>query len=269
LYYYGDILFLSNRYLDLDDQLQKHKHNLGKMTGKKYLITGGWGRLGSHMKDSIPSVASRKNQMNILSTNQVEYLVKTAKFDAILHLAAISNQKLAEKEKLLSYQVNVLGTRNVAEIAQKYSLKLYYISTDYVFPGTKGNYKETDDASPANWYGFTKYAGELEVKNAIEDYCIIRTSFRPTKWEFPTAYTNVYTSADYVDIIAKEIILCLDYNLNDIIHIGTSIKSFYELAKIRNPNIIPEKCHDQTFPKRRDLNIDKWLFEKKKRGTYE
>jgi hypothetical protein len=79
-------------------------------------------------------------------------------------------------------------------------------------------------------------------------------------------YTNVYTSADYIDIIAKEIILCLNYNLNGIIHIGTPTKSLYELAKVRNPYIIPEVCSDETFPKRRDLNIDNWFFEKRKRG---
>ncbi|GAF97090.1 unnamed protein product, partial [marine sediment metagenome] len=125
----------------------------------------------------------------------------------------------------------------------------------------------TDNPSPANWYGFTKYAGELEIRNLIENYCIIRTSFRPVKWDFPTVYTNVYTSADYIDIIAKEIILCLNYNLNGIIHIGTPTKSLYELAKVRNPYIIPEECSDETFPKRRDLNIDNWFFEKRKRGN--
>ena len=204
--------------------------------------------------------------MNILNICQMEKYIKANKVNSILHLAAISDQKFAEKEKLLSYKINVLGTRNVTKIAKKYNLKIFYISTDYIFPCTKGNYKETDNPGPANWYGFTKYAGELEIRNLIENYCIIRTSFRPVKWDFPTAYTNVYTSADYIDIIAKEIILCLNYNLNGIIHIGTTTKSLYELAKIRNPYIVPEECNDETFPKRRDLNIDNWLFEKRKRG---
>lgn len=236
------------------------------MDHKIYLITGAWGKLGQYIKDSIKSVSPTKQEMNILNIYQIEKFIKANKVDAILHLAAISDQKFAEKEKLLSYQVNVLGTRNIVNVAQKYDLKIYYISTDYIFPCTKGNYKETDNPSPANWYGFTKYAGELEIRNLTENYCIIRTSFRPTKWDFPTAYTNVYTSADYIDIIAKEIILCLDYNLNGIIHIGTPNKSLYELAKIRNPYIVPEECNYENFPKRRDLNIDNWLFEKRKRG---
>jgi len=50
---------------------------------------------------------------------------------------------------------------------------------------------------------------------------------------------------------------------------GHPTKSFYELAKIRNPNIIPEECKDESFPKRRDLNIDKWLSGKSLRGKGE
>ena len=234
------------------------------MDPKNYLVTGGWGRLGSHIRNSIQCTAPERSEMNILDVSQIRQFLETNAFDAILHLAAISDQNLAAKEKYLSYQVNVLGTRNMAEMAQKYNLKIYYISTDYVFLGTKGNYREADNPDPANWYGFTKYAGELEIQNAAENYCIIRTSFRPVAWEFPTAYTNVYTSADYVDIIAKEILLCLSYDLKGIIHVGSPVKSFYELAKIRNPNIIPEECRDESFPKRRDLNIDRWLSEKKR-----
>jgi len=230
----------------------------------KFLVTGGWGRLGTHIREAITCVAPKKEGVNILDIQQIRQYLESSAFDAILHLAAITDQKLAEKQKGLSYQVNVLGTRNLAQVAKEYGLKIFYISTDYVFPGTKGDYREMDSPDPANWYGFTKYAGEMEIQNATDNYCIIRTSFRPSIWGFPTAYTNVYTSADCVDVIAGEVVSCLNYNLRGIIHIGTSTKSFYELAKIRNPDILPEECTDDTFPKRRDLNIDKWLSRRVK-----
>jgi len=233
------------------------------MNPNKYLVSGSWGKLGSQIRDSIQCVTPTESEMNILDVHQIRHYLESDSFDAILHLAAISDQRFAAKERLLSYQVNIIGTRNMAEMTQEYGLKIYYISTDYVFPCTEGNYKETDSPYPANWYGFTKYAGELEIQNATNSFCIIRTSFRPTSWEFPTAYSNVYTSADYVDVIAQQIILCLNYNVNGIIHIGSPTKSLYELAKIRNPNTIPEECNDESFPKRRDLNIDKWLSIKK------
>ncbi|MEM4272645.1 MAG: sugar nucleotide-binding protein, partial [Candidatus Bilamarchaeaceae archaeon] len=147
----------------------------------------------------------------------------------------------------------------------KHGLKVFYTSTDYVFPGTKGGYSEKDVPNPPNWYGYTKYAGELEILASGCKHCIMRTSFRPADWGFPTAYTNVYTSADYVNVIAKELALCINYNLEGIIHIGTPRKSFYELAKRRNPGIKPEECTDASFPKLRDMDISKWLSEKAKR----
>ncbi len=239
------------------------------MNGLKFLVTGGSGKLGSVLCSYLDCVAPKSSEMNILDAGQIESVVKKQKFDAIFHLAAYTNQKLADKEKSKCYETNVIGTRNVVSVAKKYSLKVFYISTDYVFPCTSGNYSETDIPSPVNWYGFTKYAGELEVQNATNNYCIIRTSFRPTKWDFPTAYSNVFTSADYVDVIANELKLCLDLNLSGIIHIGTAKKSLYELAKIRNPDVTPQVCTDTAVPKLRDLNISRWLNEKKARISEE
>ena len=234
------------------------------MNNKKYLITGGWGKLGTFLRPLIQNISPQKEEMNILNLSEIEKFVGKNNFDAIVHLAAITDQKQAELQKLLTYQVNVIGTRNVAEIAKKNHLKVYFVSTDYVFPCTKGNYTETDIPSPVNWYGYTKYAAELEIQNLLNNFCIIRTSFRPSSWGFKTAYTNVYTSADYTDVIAKEIALCLELNINGIIHIGTEPKTFYELAKKRNPDVKPEECEDPYLPKNRTLEISKLKKERKR-----
>jgi len=235
------------------------------MGGKKYLITGGHGKLGAHLREHLENISPKSIEMNVLNPGQINKNLEENKVDGVIHLAAISDQKLADKERLKSYEVNVIGTRNVAEAAKKNRLKLFYISTDYVFPGLNGGYSEKDTPNPPNWYGYTKYAGELEIMASGCKHCIMRTSFRPVDWGFPTAYTNVYTSADYVDVIANEIALCITYDLGGIIHIGTHRKSFYELARARNPRIKPEECTDPTFPKSRDLDISKWLSEKAKR----
>lgn len=227
----------------------------------KYLITGGWGRLGAYLREQVPSLSPQKKDLDILNLDQVEKYTSLDEIDAILHLAAITDVNLAEKERILSYLVNVKGTANLACCAKKYGKKIIYISTDYVFPCTEGSYKETDQPQPKNWYGFTKYAGELEIQNATDNYLIIRTSFRPTVWPFKTAYNNILTSADYVDVIANEITLCLSQDLTGIIHIGTPAKTLYELAKQRNPDVLPEEY--QGNDKRRDLSIEKWEEIKK------
>ena len=209
----------------------------------KYLITGGFGRLGTYLSKKIYCLSPSKAELDVLNIEQVEHFVSSNEIDSVLHLAAICDIPATEKDKRLTYLVNVVGTRNIAQAAKKFNKKVVYISTDYVFPCTEGGYKETDQPNPFNWYGFTKYAGELEIQNYTDNYLIIRTSFRPIVWLFSTAYDNVFTSGDYVDVIADEIGLCLNKaeDLTGIIHIGTQVKTLYELAKIRNPQVLPEK----------------------------
>lgn len=229
---------------------------------QQYLITGGFGRLGTELRGKLPAVAPTSAEMDILDEKRAAYYLLHYPVTAILHLAAISDSVAAEKDKLRSYKINVQGTAVMACAAAKFHKKIIYISTDYVFPGTGGNYKETDAPSPANWYGFTKYAGELEIKSRTENFLIIRTAFRPSQWPFPTAYSNVVTSADYVDVIAQEILLSLQLNLSGILHIGTAPKTLYELARRRNPGV-DEELAPETFPKRKDLSVDKWKEIKK------
>ena len=190
--------------------------------------------------------------------------LKKQPYRGLIHLAAISDQQQADKDRLNSYKINVIGTRNIAHVAVKYKLKVFYISTDYIFDGLTGNYQESDKPSPANWYGFTKYAGELEIQQVLKDFCIIRTSFRPIIWPFPTAFSNIYTSADYIDIIAAEIALAIKLNTKGILHLGTRKKPMYQLAKKRNPQVKPEICQLKTLPKKRYFNLDHWLSIKYK-----
>ena len=232
---------------------------------EKYLITGGSGKLGTHLKELLSCDTPTHQEFDITDPKKIRNYFNQD-YKALIHLAAISDQHYAANHQEESYLVNVLGCRNLAKIANEKNLKIIYISTDYIFPGTAGNYSETDHPSPANWYGYTKLAGEYEIRLKSQKWCIIRTSFRPLKWGFPTAFTNVFTSADYVDVISKEIVICIKKNIQGLIHIGTPKKSFFELARKINKNIKTEICNDPNFPKNRDLCIEKW---KKLRGNNE
>ncbi len=233
------------------------------MRERRYLMTGGSGKLGTALRGKIRCDAPSHAELDILKKDQLDHVLGSGRYDVFIHLAALSSAKYADAHKEESYAVNVLGTRQVAEAAARYGVKVVHTSTDYIFDGIKGDYREDDMPSPANWYGYTKYAGELEVRQTGSPFCIIRTSFRPVEWGFPTAYTNVYTTADYTDVIAAEIARCLELDVNGIIHLGTPTKTFYELAARRNPSVRPEACTDPAFPKRRNLNIEHWLSLKK------
>jgi len=80
-----------------------------------------------------------------------------------------------ELNKELAWKVNVEGTRNIVEAAKNAGSFLVYISTDYVFSGDKGNYKETDKPGPINYYGLTKLKAE-EIVQTQKEYFIARPS---------------------------------------------------------------------------------------------
>jgi dTDP-4-dehydrorhamnose reductase len=78
------------------------------------------------------------------------------------------------------------------------------------------------------------------VARAHPDTLVIRTSFRPREWPYPVAFTDVYTSQDYADVIAPEIALavCKVYQIShETLHVATERKSVYELARRRHPAV--------------------------------
>jgi len=92
----------------------------------------------------------------------------------IVHCAAITNSDLCEKDKELCRAVNINGTKNVCELARQTGSRLIYISTASVFDGKNGNYKESDQTTPINYYNFSKIEGEryaLDYERGI----VIRT----------------------------------------------------------------------------------------------
>jgi len=162
----------------------------------KFLITGANGQLGQELQKllrerALDFVAFDSKQLDI--TNRVAVLAAFEKEqpDVVFHAAAYTKVDLAEDEgRELNWQVNVDGTKNVADAAEQYGAKLVAVSTDYVFDGTKNNdYVETDAVSPQNAYGRAKLAGELAVTESGADAYIVRTS-----WVFGEFGNNfVYT----------------------------------------------------------------------------
>ncbi|MBB1063138.1 dTDP-4-dehydrorhamnose reductase, partial [Limosilactobacillus fastidiosus] len=150
----------------------------------KILITGANGQLGTELRKllderGIEYDAFDSKQMDIIDKAVVDEKITTLKPEVIYHCAAYTAVDKAEDEaKDLNWQVNETGTRNVAEAAQKVGAKLVYISTDYVFDGTNaGEYAVDAPTNPKNEYGKAKLAGEEAVKEIMDQYYIIRTSW--------------------------------------------------------------------------------------------
>ena len=104
-------------------------------------------------------------------------IIKKIKPAYIVHTAAFTNVDACETHKEDAFKINVNGTMHIAEASKEINAKLVYVSTDYVFDGEKGMYKEDDPTNPMDYYGETKLEGEKVVKDLrLRDYIIVRPS---------------------------------------------------------------------------------------------
>ncbi|MBP1045334.1 dTDP-4-dehydrorhamnose reductase [Enterococcus sp. BWM-S5] len=149
------------------------------------LITGGNGQLGTELRhlldeQGLSYVSTDAAEMDITNAEETKAFIADLKPEVIYHCAAYTAVDKAEDEgKELDEKINVDGTRNVAAAAEEIGAVLIYISTDYVFDGTKkdGVYQTDDQTNPQNEYGRTKLLGEKIVQETMSKYYIIRTSW--------------------------------------------------------------------------------------------
>jgi dTDP-4-dehydrorhamnose reductase len=205
----------------------------------KITVTGKNGVLSSQLQiiDANIIVLDSINY-NIIDKNIIQKL-NTLNPDIIIHAAAATNSVAIKDNPLLAIQTNIVGTANIAEYCLINNKRLIYISTDYIYPGTDGDYKETDPILPNNNYAWTKLGGECSVK-LIPNHLIIRTSFGASKFPYSQAWTNQIVSKDYVDVIAPMILKATKSNITGILNIGTNPKTMFEYASKRN-DVLPIK----------------------------
>ena len=149
----------------------------------KVLVTGVNGQLGYDVvkeleKRGHQAVGVDRERMDLTSTQQIKECIENVNPEVIIHCAAYTAVDKAEDEEELCRRVNAIATKEIAEHAKKLDIPMIYISTDYVFDGTKdGEYTEEDIPNPINVYGKTKYEGEIYVQELLEKYYIVRISW--------------------------------------------------------------------------------------------
>lgn len=157
----------------------------------KILITGGTGLLGKALIETVDSnyeiVATYLGNYDVEDTHQVkytkldtrdkagyEYLFRDFKPKVVIHTASIGSPDYAEKNKELTWEVNVGGTQNILFICERFDAKFIYISSNGIYDGNKAPYGEKDEAKPINYYGQTKLEGERIVQKARIPYAMVR-----------------------------------------------------------------------------------------------
>lgn len=187
--------------------------------------------------------------MDLSDPGSVREALELARPDAVVHSAAYTDVDGCERDRERAYRVNYLGTRALAWVARRLGTHVVYVSTDYVFDGERGMYREEDTPAPVNYYGFTKLLGEVAVKSILEGMgCIVRVSglygCSPTgKRNFGIgalealldgrevrAFHDQYLSPTYVPRLAESIAMLVERGMTGVIHVAGERLSRYQFA---------------------------------------
>lgn len=179
----------------------------------KILVTGASGQLGHDVctvlaARHIPHRGVGRVDFDITDRTAVCDYIGAFAPDAVIHCAGWTAVDRAEDEAEAANKVNQEGTRNIAGICQAIGAKMLYVSTDYVFPGTGSKaYEPADPTGPVNVYGWTKLQGEKRVRELLERYFIVRTSwvFGKNGGNFVKSMLQLAQTKRRLDIVCDQI----------------------------------------------------------------
>lgn len=223
-------------------------------------VTGASGFLGSYLVKVLQNyeVYGSSNKHEVAEKNRITRLDITDKIatrdmllkirpDVVIHTAALTDVDYCEGHKEEAYKINVEGTKNIVDACNYTETRIIYISTDFVFDGKKGMYREDEKTSPVSYYGITKLGGEEETKKA-KNWTIIRTSvpygWCNTKLNFASwiikelkekrkvnIVDDQFTSPTYIENLAEAIKAIMTAEKKGIYHVAGSERiSRYDFA---------------------------------------
>ena len=264
------------------------------MKHMKILITGGSGLLGGKVAElaqvrgdevfsgyahNAPGFG-KAIKFDLLDGPGISEMIMNIKPEVIIHSAALTDVDRCERERELAYKMNVEGTRIISEASKKAGSFLIYLSTDYIFDGSQGRYKEEDNPNPINYYGLTKLLGEEFCDGCIARSCVIYGS-RPAsgKANFALWLIDGIKSGKQLKVVtdqfvtptlnanmAKMVLEAADRRLYGVYHLAGAAKiSRYDfalqLAEVFNleaGNILPAMMCDLKWDARRprDSSLD-------------
>ena len=148
----------------------------------RILVTGAKGMLGTDLVPALESahqvVPADLEQADLTSWEAAWRLVEGAQPELVIHAAAMTDVDGCERDPEAAWRHNTLATWHVAAACQRLGAALLYLSTDFVFDGTKGGpYHEFDQPHPLNAYGASKWAGEVLVRQLCPCHYVVRTAW--------------------------------------------------------------------------------------------
>lgn len=171
------------------------------------MLTGSDGMLGSDIKKVFAQdelISLTQDDLDITDLDNSLALIKRIKPDYLIHCAAFTDVDGSELDPEKAYHVNGIGTRNITMACEESNCPIVYISTDYVFEGTKNRpYNEWDSRNPVNRYGLSKLLGENFVTSLTNRFYIVRTSwlYGSNGKNFVDTISRLITEKDKIDVV--------------------------------------------------------------------
>lgn len=186
------------------------------------LVTGATGQLGSELmklfreapfevhgtyNETEPDSEENYHKMDLTLEDEISQTIRKLQPDVIVHCGAMTDVDACEENPELAEAINQRATEIIVDIAKETNCRLYYVSTDFVFDGERGNYYEDSVENPIQTYGKTKLNGERAVVGMKENlFCIIRTSvvFGSQEGNFVSWIIESLESGESISIIQNQ-----------------------------------------------------------------
>ena len=224
---------------------------------KKILVSGGNGRFANELKkinSRYQFIFRNKKQFNILSLKSIKNNFKKFKPHIVLHLAGLSRpMSIHDKNINKSIDLNIIGTANLVKLCNLFNKKIIFFSTSYIYPGKKGNYKETDPVLPWNNYGWSKLGAESAVQ-MYKNSLIIRACMTEKPFIHKYAFNNVKSNFIFHDQIARYLIKLI--NKKGVFNVGGKTQTIFKFAKAYNQKVKKTKSKGE-LPLNMDMNLKK------------
>jgi len=226
---------------------------------KRIILTGGGGRFAKvfkKIKSKHKIFYPKKHELNIEHLSSIKKYFIKIKPDYLIHCAALSRpMSIHEKNISKSISTNIIGTSNVVKICNLYNTKLIYFSTNYVYPGKKGNYNENSPVLPINKYAMSKLGGECAVQ-MYDNSLILRICMTEKPFVHKQAFNDVEMNFMFHEDLAPNLLKLIDEK--GIINVGGKTQSVYSFAKSQDKTIKKIKAKkNNLLPLNQTMNLTK------------
>lgn len=225
---------------------------LGQELVKQFLAKGYFviGVSKGPLRFAVDSSFFKYYSVDITNDFELPDILSNEQPGVLIHTAAMTQVDECELKEKECFEINQHGTVHVLAGAEMYCSFIIHISTDFVFDGKKGMYREEDECAPVNWYGHCKLQAELVIRNAKIPWAIVRTCLVYGKkatggrdniitWvkskleagEKIKVVDDQFRTPTYIDDLAKGIVSIAEKKAQGIFHIsGKELLTPYQMA---------------------------------------